>query len=165
MNGISAIRHRNDVREGTRTFSLPADNFATVKSTIESGRDQWAGVVVTNEDGRILLVENGWSDGWVVPGGTVEVDETLAGAAVREVAEETGVSIELDGPLLVERQTFTHDGKAVSGHFVLFGGTADEAEIGSDLGVEGETICDARWFTTLPELTIDYRAEIEAFRG
>ncbi len=165
MSSIADIRRRESVREGARTFSLPAKNFATVRETIESGRDQWVGVVVTDDVERVLLVENGWSDGWILPGGSVETGETLGEAGVREVAEETGVGVELDRPLLVERQTFTHDGGAVSGQFVLFGGTATDAEIRDDLGLEDETIHAARWFADLPELEIDYREEIETFRG
>lgn len=162
MNNLTDIRRREGVREGTRTFSLPAENFSVVKETIESGRDQWVGVAVADDDGRVLLVENGWSDGWIVPGGTVEMDETLADAAVREVAEETGVSVELDRPLLVENQTFTHDDTEISGYFVLFGAIANETEIGADLGIEDETIRDARWFTDLPEIT--HHEAVELYR-
>lgn len=43
---------------------------------------------------RVLMVEHRWR-GWVAPGGTVEPGETPREAAVREVAEETGVSVEL----------------------------------------------------------------------
>ncbi|WP_435154351.1 NUDIX hydrolase [Haladaptatus sp. DFWS20] len=162
MNNLTAIRRWEGVREGTRTFSVPAENFATIKETIESGRDKWVGVAVVDDDGRVLLVENGWSDGWIVPGGTVEMNETLADAAVREVTEETGVSVELDRPFLVEYQTFTHDNTEISGYFVLFGATTSETEIGADLGIEGETIHDARWFTDLPEIT--HHEAVESYR-
>ncbi|MFB9806397.1 NUDIX domain-containing protein [Haladaptatus pallidirubidus] len=98
-------------------------------------------------------------------GGTVEMDETPAEAVVREIKEETGVPVELARPLLVERQTFSNGDGELSGQFVLFGATASETEIGDNLGVENETIHDARWFTDVPEMEIDYSTEIESFRG
>jgi 8-oxo-dGTP diphosphatase len=52
------------------------------------------GAVVV-EDGRLLLISRGRAPGaglWSVPGGRVEAGETLAGAVVRELAEETGVA-------------------------------------------------------------------------
>ncbi len=51
------------------------------------------GAVVV-EDGRLLLVERGRGAGvglWSVPGGRVDVGETLAAAVVRELLEETGL--------------------------------------------------------------------------
>jgi ADP-ribose pyrophosphatase YjhB (NUDIX family) len=52
------------------------------------------GVVV--EDGRILLLNQDTDTGrsWSLPGGKVEGGETLAGALVREMKEETGLDIE-----------------------------------------------------------------------
>lgn len=51
---------------------------------------------------------------WSLPGGRVEVGETMADAVVREVREETGLDVEC-GPLVgwVERIADTH-------HFVIF---------------------------------------------
>ncbi len=53
------------------------------------------GVVVVHE-GRVLLVERAKPPSaaqWAVPGGSVELGETLAQAAEREVLEETGVVV------------------------------------------------------------------------
>ena len=63
--------------------------------------------IVFDADGRVLLVERGRPPGvgqWSVPGGKVEPGEALAAAVAREVAEETGVAVEV-GPLVevVER--------------------------------------------------------------
>ncbi len=59
---------------------------------------------VVIEDGRILLAhwnENGHT-GWTLPGGGLEFGEDAPTAAVREVFEETGYVVELDGLLGVD---------------------------------------------------------------
>jgi ADP-ribose pyrophosphatase YjhB (NUDIX family) len=43
------------------------------------------------QDGKIMLIKRSDSGLWAVPGGLVEVGETLAEAAERELHEETGV--------------------------------------------------------------------------
>jgi ADP-ribose pyrophosphatase YjhB (NUDIX family) len=50
------------------------------------------GGIVENEHGNILLVKT-QHDGWVFPGGQVEVGENLIDALTREVKEESGIDI------------------------------------------------------------------------
>lgn len=61
------------------------------------GRVPGAAAAVRDAAGRLLLtrrVDNGM---WVLPGGKLELGETIAQAAVREVLEETGVEVEVMG--------------------------------------------------------------------
>lgn len=56
------------------------------------------GAVVTHDD-RLLLIRRSEDPGlgrWSVPGGRVEMGETLHEAVVREVAEETGLEVVVD---------------------------------------------------------------------
>lgn len=50
---------------------------------------------VFDERGRLLLVEQAETRQWSTPGGAVELGETPADAAVREMWEETGLRVEL----------------------------------------------------------------------
>jgi ADP-ribose pyrophosphatase YjhB (NUDIX family) len=53
-------------------------------------------VLPITDDGRIVLLRRGIEPGlgaWAQPGGFLEVDETVAEAAVRETVEETGLVI------------------------------------------------------------------------
>ena len=52
--------------------------------------------LVTNSDGKILLVKSPWR-GWEYPGGLIEPGETFQEALHREVKEESGVEIRITG--------------------------------------------------------------------
>jgi 8-oxo-dGTP pyrophosphatase MutT (NUDIX family) len=49
--------------------------------------------IVTDEGGRVLLVRRSDTGEWEPPGGVVEQDEDLLTALVREVREETGITV------------------------------------------------------------------------
>ncbi|MEU8001588.1 NUDIX hydrolase [Catellatospora sp. NPDC049111] len=51
-----------------------------------------AGVLFTDPDDRILLVEPTYKDHWDLPGGVVDQGETLLTAAIRELEEELDLS-------------------------------------------------------------------------
>ena len=56
------------------------------------------GAIVRDAAGRFLLVQRGHEPQagmWTVPGGKVESGETLEQAVIREIAEETGIAIEV----------------------------------------------------------------------
>jgi ADP-ribose pyrophosphatase YjhB (NUDIX family) len=78
------------------------------------------GAVVVDE-GRLLLVRRGTEPllgQWSLPGGLLEVGETLSAGVVREVMEETGLTVE---PIeLVEILERIHrDGERVRYHYVI----------------------------------------------
>lgn len=90
-------------------------------------------------DGAILLVHRGREPAaglWSVPGGRLEPGETFAGAAAREVLEETGLVVEVGAEIwqveVVHGQTRfeIHDFEAV-----VVGGTLSA----------GDDAADARW--------------------
>ncbi|HVD15255.1 MAG TPA: NUDIX domain-containing protein [Actinomycetota bacterium] len=56
-----------------------------------------ASAVVTDGQGRILLHRRSDNDRWSLPGGAMELGESIAGCAVRETLEETGFEVEVTG--------------------------------------------------------------------
>ena len=60
------------------------------------GPSPTADVVILIPGDRLVLVERRYPPpGWALPGGFVEVGETMEAAAVREAKEETGLDVEL----------------------------------------------------------------------
>ncbi|MET9687874.1 NUDIX domain-containing protein [Streptomyces lavendulae] len=56
-----------------------------------------ASAVVTDDKGRILLQKRSDSGLWALPGGGMEMTDSLPGTAIREVKEETGLDVEITG--------------------------------------------------------------------
>lgn len=54
-------------------------------------------VVVARDDGAVLLIRRTDNGNWALPGGAIELRESVAEAAVRETLEETGVKVEITG--------------------------------------------------------------------
>ena len=53
--------------------------------------------VVTDEHDQIVLIRRRDNDLWALPGGGMELGESIVDTAVREVKEETGLDVEVTG--------------------------------------------------------------------
>ena len=53
--------------------------------------------IVSDGQGRIALVKRKDNELWALPGGGMELGESIEQGAVREVKEETGLDVEVDG--------------------------------------------------------------------
>jgi len=79
------------------------------------------GAIIINE-GKIVLIKRGNEPGkgkWSIPGGHVELAESLEGAVIRETKEETG--LEVENPRLIDVVTnvdLDEEGK-VKYHYVI----------------------------------------------
>jgi 8-oxo-dGTP pyrophosphatase MutT (NUDIX family) len=54
-------------------------------------------VVVVNDAGEILLIRRTDNGNWAVPGGAIDLGESVAQAAVRETLEESGIECAITG--------------------------------------------------------------------
>lgn len=95
----------------------------------------------------VLLVKRGRPPGkgiWAIPGGLVEVGESLAEAVAREMAEETGLEVEV-GPLIdiYERCDRDEAGRPVY-HYIIMDYLC--RAVGGELAV-GSDAAEVGWFT------------------
>lgn len=101
-----------------------------------------AGAVIKDAAGRLLLIRRRNEPGaglWSLPGGRIETGETGEQAMVREVREETGLSVTV-GRLLGELERLGRNGAIydISDYLaVVTGGTLQA----------GDDAADARWVT------------------
>ncbi|WP_427885074.1 NUDIX domain-containing protein [Kribbella sp. GL6] len=56
-----------------------------------------ASAVITDDDGRVLLIRRADSDNWALLGGALDPGESISDCAVREVREQTGLDVEVTG--------------------------------------------------------------------
>lgn len=78
--------------------------------------------VLCHRNGHALLIKRGkdpFKDHWSLPGGLVEVGETLVEAAERELMEETGVKAVLSAPVETFDSIQRDGDNEVVTHFVL----------------------------------------------
>jgi ADP-ribose pyrophosphatase YjhB (NUDIX family) len=114
--------------------------------------------VIERADGRVLLIRHLYRRRWGVPGGLLQRNETPRDAARREVLEEVGVDVELEGEPAVNVDASPRRIDIVFRARLVDDTDADSATPSS---VE---VLEARWFspTELPELQFETAQAIQS---
>lgn len=122
-----------------------------------------ADAAVLDSSGRILLIRREDDGLWAMPGGGCHVGETPAGAATRELLEETGIHSSPTALVGIYDSRFCGTrSKAHLYHFVFLCQALDESE-----AIAGPETIDVGWFgeEELPELSPGHQARVaDVFR-
>lgn len=104
------------------------------------------GAVIIKE-GMVLLIRRGNEPGagqWTLPGGVVELGESLEDAVRREVFEECGIKVEIEYLAGIVERVIRDDEGEIKYHYIIIDYTArylkGELRAGSD-------VTDAGWFS------------------
>ena len=110
------------------------------------------GAFIFNPEGRLLLVRSHkWYDKWVVPGGHVELGETLEQALVREALEETGLDV--TSLQFINYQEFIFDEAFWKPrHFIFFDFSCQSQDTAVTLNAEAQ---EYAWVTLTEALEMD----------
>jgi ADP-ribose pyrophosphatase YjhB (NUDIX family) len=114
-------------------------------------------VVVTNPGGDVLLIRRSDNQNWAVPGGAIDLGESMVQAAVRETLEETGIDCEITGLVGIYTDPkhvilYTSNGEARQGFSILLtaratGGAPTRAVMRAARcgGCRGNRLPSTRW--------------------
>ncbi|WP_107705291.1 NUDIX hydrolase [Nocardioides allogilvus] len=117
-----------------------------------------AGAVVTRKGGDVLLVHRPRYDDWSFPKGKLDPDEHVTTAAVREVAEETGLDIRL-GPALATQRYDTGRGRMKTVNYWVGRVQGDDDVSCYRVNDEIDAVAWVPWAEAAQRLTYDYDRE------
>jgi 8-oxo-dGTP diphosphatase len=96
--------------------------------------------LIYNEDKEEILMVNNIGSGWSLPGGAVEKGETFEQAVIREIKEETGLTIEVESIVAVNEAFFKEKGNHAL--FITFTAKIIEGEISIQ---DEDEISEIKW--------------------
>jgi ADP-ribose pyrophosphatase YjhB (NUDIX family) len=106
--------------------------------------------VLSRPDGRLLLVDQPYTQGWSLPGGDLKRGESVGQGLSRELREEVGLHVDLPDPVLAAQRP--HD------RWVTFVAKVDVDDATADqLGSRSPELSATAWFApdALPPLDPD----------
>lgn len=110
-----------------------------------------AGVLFFDAADRLLIVKPSYKDGWSIPGGVIDPDESPLAGAIRETKEEIDLDVK-DISLVCVDYVFKEGEKPESLQFLFYGGILQE-DIIQKITIDGEELLEFR-FAEIPEALI-----------
>jgi 8-oxo-dGTP diphosphatase len=133
----------NDDRGGSLvSFAFQEDNGCELSDADNTA----CSLVIVQWDRRVLMGFNVSRNTWELPGGSLDPGESAREAALRELAEETGIRDV--GATMVARAEFTFEGNSTRYRAAVFAVVLDCAP---DL-IKSDELCDFRWWDPDDEL-------------
>ncbi|GAA4190436.1 NUDIX hydrolase [Streptosporangium oxazolinicum] len=140
-------------------YSDPADWYATLPTAFVS-----ACMLLTDAEDRVLLVKPNYRPGWNFPGGIVEEGEAPHDGAMREVAEELGVSVKAGELLVVHWIPAEGDRPRALINFMFDGGVLDDPARIRPQVEELDEVAFLPWETAAPLLPAHIAPRLAAGR-
>ncbi|GAA0946647.1 NUDIX domain-containing protein [Kribbella koreensis] len=114
-------------------------------------------VIIENEAGELLMIRRSDNGNWAIPGGAIDLGESLAQAAMRETKEESGIDCEVIDVVGIYTDPkhiilYTSNGEARQEFSIVVRARAT----GGELTPSSEST-EVRWISRseLPDLTMD----------
>lgn len=111
-----------------------------------------ANVIVVDDDGRVLFIRRTDNGNLAVPGGGMDLGESIVDTAVRETKEETGIDVEITGLVGIYTNPrhvieYTSDGEVRQEFSIVF--------VARPVGGEPTTSSESSEVTWLDPATLD----------
>ena len=121
----------------------------------------FSGACITNEKGEVLLQKRSDTENiWGLPGGAVEIGESIEETAIREIKEETGLNIKVEYLIGVYSKYFTtyQNGDKAQSICYLFKGTV----VNGSLTKDNKETFDLRFFDkeNIPPLFVQQHSDM-----
>lgn len=115
------------------TVARRIDHYDDPNAPVPNSLVPSVNVIVTDDAGRILMIRRTDNDNWAVPGGAIDLGESLPQAAVRETREETGITCEVTGLVGIYTDPkhivlYTSDGEARQEFSIILTGRPEFGE-------------------------------------
>ena len=113
-------------------------------------------VIIQQENQFLLIRESNpaWKNKWFLPGGKLQDDESFSDAGIREVKEEAGYDISINGITLVR---INKNDLTKKGCRIFLSGRVIEGDIKTQYD---EHSMEAKWFTTEEMQMLEFRENI-----
>jgi 8-oxo-dGTP diphosphatase len=158
----------------TPVSSFPPDEKPTIRDRRQYPERPIVGVGgVVISSGRALLIKRGHpplEGQWSIPGGTLEVGETLQEGVRRELAEEAGIDVRVLDLIEVFERIFHDEAGKIQYHFVILDylceAVSGEPRAGTDVvEVAWATAAELERYSLTPTATRVIRRAFEMARG